>query len=328
MPGGVYRPSPDCMHPTGLLCPSGPSSRALSCRGRQFPLSLSRRLLPPFLFGRAMRRSTLPRWRSKEAELFSWRSFYCKAGYDSDTMQISRLARAAILLTSAPAAWAASLPCKDLAGLTIPDISLTTDEVQEGQFSPAAGIAPMGLPGFCRVSGVARPTAESLIHFEIWIPAVNWNGKFQGVGNAGWSGAIAYSSMASAIRRGYATASTDAGHVGDDLKFGMSAAKIDDWAWRAVHIMTDVSKTVIRASQGRLPAYSYFTGCSTGGAQGLTETQRFPDDYNGILASDPGNERINRVASYLWSWMAAHESAASVIPPAKLATMTEAAVEA
>ena len=92
--------------------------------------------------------------------------------------------------------------------------------------------------------------------------------------------------------------------------------------------MTEVSKTVIRATQGRLPAYSYFTGCSTGGAQGLTEAQRFPDDYNGILASDPGNERINRVASYLWSWMAAHESAASVITPNKLAALTHAAVEA
>ena len=125
-------------------------------------------------------------------------------------MQILCLGPAAIFLVAASAAWAGGLPCKDLASLTIPDVTLTAVEVVEGQFSPAPGSASMRVPGVCRVTGVARPTAESLIHLEVWIPVVSWNGKLQGVGNAGWSGSIAYPSMAAAIRRGYATASTSA----------------------------------------------------------------------------------------------------------------------
>jgi feruloyl esterase len=245
---------------------------------------------------------------------------------------VHKLRRFQAILVSAAATVSlqAASRCADLASLTIPNVTLTATEILAGPFSPGGGpnSSAMPLPGFCRVKAVANPVADSEIKFEVWIPSVDWNGKFQGVGNSGWSGTIAYASMAAALRRGYATASTDAGHTGDDLTFGLHPAKVDDWAWRAVHVMTESAKVVVRASEGRFPKYSYFTGCSTGGAQGLTETQRFPGDYDGVLASDPGNERINRVASYLWSWAAAHKDPASVIPAVKLDLMTRAAVQA
>jgi feruloyl esterase len=226
---------------------------------------------------------------------------------------------------------AASPRCADLGTIAIPQVTLTATEMPAGASVPGMGPEAAGtpkLPAFCRIVALAKPVPGSEINFEVWIPGgAAWNGKFQGVGNAGWSGTIAYGSMATALRRGYATASTDAGHKGDDLKFGMHPEKIDDWVWRSVHVMTESAKLLVRASEGRLPERSYFSGCSTGGAQGLTEAQRFPGDYDGILASDPGNERINRVASYLWSWVAAHKEPGSPIPAAKLAIMTQAAVE-
>jgi hypothetical protein len=107
----------------------------------------------------------------------------------------------------------------------------------------------------------------SEIHFEVWLPtASNWNRKFEGTGNGGFSGVLSYSTIASALNRGYATAGSDTGHMPDDLKFGVGHPdKIDDWAYRAVHVMTETSKLIVRDYYGRLPQYSYFTGCSTGG---------------------------------------------------------------
>jgi Tannase and feruloyl esterase len=222
--------------------------------------------------------------------------------------------------------------CDSLTALVLPDVKIkSAADVAAGSFSPQSGSSgAMNVPAFCRVAAVATPSSDSVINFEVWIPPADaWNGKFQGVGNAGWSGTIAYAALGNALRRGYAAASTDAGHTGDDLKFANGhPEKIVDWAYRAVHVMTDASKLIVRAKQGRWPAYSYFTGCSTGGAQGLTEAQRYPDDYDGVWAGDPGNERINRVAGYLWSWAAAHQDPASNIPPAKLTAMTKAAVDA
>ena len=112
--------------------------------------------------------------------------------------------------------------CSNLAALTIPNITIkSANPIAAGPFSPTAAATPMTLPAFCRVEATARPTSDSDIKFEVWIPPADaWNGKFQGVGNGGYSGAIGYAAMATALRRGYAVASTDTGHAGDDMKFG------------------------------------------------------------------------------------------------------------
>ena len=92
-------------------------------------------------------------------------------------------------------------------------------------------------------------------------------------------------------------------------EFGIAhPEKVIDWAWRSIHVMAEVSKLVIRNATGRFPsAVSYFNGCSTGGHQALSEAQRFPDDYDGILAGDPAYDRVHQTAAYLWSWMATHD---------------------
>jgi feruloyl esterase len=148
------------------------------------------------------------------------------------------------------------------------------------------------------VMAVSRPAADSEIHFELWMPApASWNGKFEGTGNAGFSGALSHSTMANALNRGYATAGSDTGHVPDDLTFGVGHSdKIDDWAYRAVHVMTETAKLLVRDYYGRLPRCSYFTGCSTGGQQALTEAQRFPADYDSLVAGDPGHNSLRSAA--------------------------------
>ena len=232
---------------------------------------------------------------------------------------------------AAPAA-PAGTSCANLAALTIPNITIkSANPIAAGPFSPTAAATPLTLPAFCRVEATARPTSDSEIKFEVWLPpAEAWNGKFQGVGNGGYSGAIGYTAMATALRRGYAVASTDTGHAGDDMKFGQGhPEKVIDWAYRSVHVMTEASKLIVRNAQGKFAERSYFVGCSSGGHQAMTEAQRYPEDYDGIVAGDPANNRIRQTFAFLHSWIATHDKDGKpIIPPAKLQMMTKALVEA
>src|SRR5689334_14542574 len=165
------------------------------------------------------------------------------------------------LLASATFLWAAqSQPslaagtaCANLSALTIPNVTVNAASmVAAGGFTipgpQISGTNTTPLPAFCRVEATARPTSDSEIKFEVWIPpAEAWNGKFQGVGNGGYQGSISYAAMATALRRGYATASTDTGHTGDDVVFGKGhPEKVIDYGWRAIHIMTDTAKLIVR----------------------------------------------------------------------------------
>lgn len=222
--------------------------------------------------------------------------------------------------------------CANLAALTIPSVTIRSATLMPaGLFTPPGSRQEMTLPAFCRVEATARPTADSEIRFEVWIPpAEAWNGKFAGVGNGGYLGSISYPAMATELRKGYATASTDTGHTGDDMRFGQShPEKIVDYAYRAIHVMTDTAKLIVRDAQGRFAERSYFIGCSAGGQQALSEAQRFPEDYDGIVAGDPANNRIRQSFAFLHAWLATHTSdGVVVIPPAKLQLLTKSAVEA
>jgi feruloyl esterase len=186
-------------------------------------------------------------------------------------------------------------------------------------------IAAGNLPEYCRVTLTVKPVPDSEIKIEIWLPpAAQWNGKFLGTGNGGYSGAIGYQDMRAALQQGYATAGSNTGHDGGDLKFGAGhPEKIRDWVYRAVHVMTETAKQVIRAYYDRPAAHAYFQGCSTGGHQALMEAQRFPTDYDGIVAGDPGNNRIRLNIGFLWSWLAAKD-----LPASKLPLINRAATEA
>jgi feruloyl esterase len=129
------------------------------------------------------------------------------------------------------------------------------------------------------------------------MPAANWNGNFQAVGNGAFNGTIAYAAMLNALGRGYATSSTDTGHVGGSASFALGhPEKVIDFGWRAVHEMTVTSKKIIAAHYDAAPKFSYWNGCSAGGRQGLKAAQRFPADFDGIVAGAPGLDWTGRAS--------------------------------
>ena len=231
---------------------------------------------------------------------------------------------------AAPAAPGAS--CEKLMGLTLPNVTITSaGHVPANGFIAPGQQAPMTLPTFCRVQAIASPSADSEIHFEVWIPPMDaWNGKFQGEGVGGYDGSISYGAMATGLQHGYAVMGNDLGHTGGDLKFGEGhPEKVIDWAYRAMHVTAEAGKLIVRDSAGKWPEHAYFVGCSTGGHQALSEAQRYPDDYDGIVAGDPAYDRVHQTASYIWAWMAVHDqNGAPLFTPAKLQTVTKAAVAA
>lgn len=236
------------------------------------------------------------------------------------------------LFAHAPLTAAPPIDCSTLVALTIPEVTINAaTTVAAGGFTPPTSQTAMTLPPFCRVEATARPTSDSEIKFEVWIPSTEtWNGKFQGVGNGGYQGSISYAAMANALRRGYATASTDTGHTGDDVIFGQGhPEKVIDFGHRAIHVMTTSAKLVIRNATGRFADRSYFVGCSSGGHQALSEAQRYPDDYDGIVAGAPANDRIRQTFGFLGSWLATHGPDGSpLLTQPKLALLTKAAVAA
>ncbi|MDE3196037.1 MAG: tannase/feruloyl esterase family alpha/beta hydrolase [Acidobacteriota bacterium] len=229
---------------------------------------------------------------------------------------------AAFLLAIVPAAAFQDAPagCEKLAHLAIPD---TTVSVTRDTSFPEAGT------GFCRVWLVSHPVADSEIHVEVWLPDPDrWNGKVLGTGNGGYSGALSYPAMRAALKLGYAVSGSDTGHAGGDLKFGEGhPEKIVDWGYRAVHVMAEAAALVVRNYYGRFASQSYFSGCSTGGHQALSEAQRFPEDYDGIVAGDPGNNRVRLNIGFLWSWQATHASG-TAFPASKLPLLSQSVIKA
>ena len=217
--------------------------------------------------------------------------------------------------------------CEQLSDLVLADTTISLSQVvAENSFTPPGSANKMLIPAFCRVVAVTSPA----VNFEVWLPMQDWNGKYQGVGNGGMAGTISYGAMANALRRGYATASTDTGHSASPIPFDASWASgrpdlIEDFGHRALHLTTINGKQVTQSFFNSAPEYSYYVGCSKGGQQGLMEAQRYPDDFDGIIAGDPANAWTRFYAgSHLWYSQAMLADAASWIPPAKLQTLGDA----
>lgn len=196
--------------------------------------------------------------------------------------------------------------CAALQTLRLADTIITLAEpVTSGTFA-TAGSAPLNnLPPFCRVVGVLRPTRDSNIHFEVWLPDQNWNGRLLGTGNGGFAGSISFRQMGGYLARGFAVSGSDAGHQAEaeDASWALGhPEKVKDFGWRAVHLTADVSKQIVQAFYGKAQSKAYFDACSDGGREALMEAQRFPDDYDGILAGAP---------AYNWSRLTGAGVAAS-----------------
>ncbi|WP_213978921.1 tannase/feruloyl esterase family alpha/beta hydrolase [Sphingomonas sp. dw_22] len=164
-----------------------------------------------------------------------------------------------------------------------------------------------GLKPFCRVRGISRPVPGSEIGFEVWLPASGWNGRLHMIGNGAYVSNISYKQMIARLDDGDVAVATDTGHQGSDLRFGWKhPERIADFGHRAVHESVLAAKQVVRAFYGRAANWSYFSGCSTGGYQGLSEAQRYPEDFDGIIAGAPGNNRTNLTLAFLWNYLANH----------------------
>jgi len=230
--------------------------------------------------------------------------------------------------------------CQRLAKLALAKVEITSAKmVAAGAFAPPKNESPWlrGEPSFykklapfCRVTAVARPGAHSDIKIEVWMPVSGWNGKFQGQGNGGFAGEIDYHLMGIAVRDGYATAGTDTGHTGSgtDARWALGhPEKVADFGYRAIHQMTRVGKATVQAFYGRRPRHSYFASCSNGGRQALMEAQRFPGDYDGVIAGAPANFWTHLLASALYGIQASTLVPASYLPASKLPAIA-AAVDA
>jgi len=186
------------------------------------------------------------------------------------------------------------------------------------------GAPPANMPAHCRVQLVLKPTSDSLINMELWLPSKNWNGKFMGVGNGGFAGSIQgiNSDMPQALRLGYATAGTDTGHQESGGNWAIGhPEKMIDFGYRSTHEMTVKAKQIIKTFYDRDPKYSYFKGCSTGGRMALMEAQRYPDDYTGIIAGSLANRHI-----HMWTAGVARSIELSRHPEQNLSTEKAALV--
>ena len=236
----------------------------------------------------------------------------------------------AISVTLAAASLGSAASCESLSTLALPNISIDiTESRPAGEFTPPGAKPILDIPGFCRVAGAIKPSSDSDIRFEVWLPASNWNGKFQGIGNGGYAGAIGFAGLASAVRNGYAAASTDTGH-----KDGNTSArwalnhpeKIIDFGHRAIHETAVGAKAIVRAFYDASPKRSYFSSCSNGGRQALMEAQRYPADYDGIIAGAPANNWTHLLSAAVSGAVATLGEPASYIPAAKLPAIQAAAL--
>ncbi len=221
--------------------------------------------------------------------------------------------------------------CAQLSGLAIADTRITlTGIIKQNSFIAPGAQNQLQTPSFCRLVGVTSPA----VNFEVWLPLSGWNGKYQSVGNGGMAGIISYAAMANALRRGYATASTDTGHIAGPIPFDASWASgrpdlIEDFGHRALHVTTVNAKLITESFYRSPPNYSYYQGCSKGGQQGLMEAQRYPDDFDGIIAGDPANDWTRFYAgAHLWYSQALLADEESYISPAKLPALGNAVNEA
>lgn len=241
-----------------------------------------------------------------------------------------------LFLLRALPAFAAS--CEGLSSLKLADTTIISAQtIAAGSFTPPnPGNQPVpplfkNLPAFCRVTAEIKPTQDSDIKIEVWMPAAGFNGNFRGEGNGGFAGSPNYAGMADAVSHGYAAGSTDTGHPGSPVDGSWALGhpeKVIDFGYRAVHEMTVKSKAIIQTFYGHAPHHSFFAGCSNGGRQALMEAQRFPADYDGILSGAPANYWTQVFSAFIWDIQALQSDPESYIPASKLQAISATVLSA
>ena len=225
--------------------------------------------------------------------------------------------------------------CESLAMLKLPHATiLSAKTIAAGPVAMGTiqGPVTIDVPARCEVRGISRPSADSEIGFEVWLPSSGWNGKYQQKGNGGFAGSINRAALVDPLRRGYVAAATDDGHDGMKTPQGTFAIghpeKAIDFGYRAVHDTSEQAKAIAGAFYGTAPTRSYFVGCSDGGREALMEAQRFPEDFDGILAGAPASDWSHLFTSFVWNELALSKDDAHRLPAAKLAVVQRAVVAA
>jgi feruloyl esterase len=259
---------------------------------------------------------------------------------------------AGVAVASTPAM---ATPCTNLQSLQLHHTMITsaTDNTT-GMFVPPGSAPITSLPAFCRVTATLTPSSDSSIKIEVWLPETTWNGRFLGTGGGGFQGVITYNELASGIQAGFASSNSDlgtgssgcsplfcgsAGNMGNPLakEFGDPATpstglfghpeRIKDFGYRAIHGMTVRGKEIADAFYGQKAKKAYFAGCSTGGQNALMEAQRFPNDYDGILAGAPAFNRTHLHMAGLFGWQDTHASPGRLIQTGQMTLINQAVLK-
>ena len=237
----------------------------------------------------------------------------------------------------------AAAACEDLAKISLPNTTITLAKaVPAGAFTPPQGAAPAGggrgqgagfsdLPAFCQVQATLRPSADSDIKVEVWLPvATSWNGKLQGFGNPGLGGGVGVNPvvLAGGARRGYASVGTNSGHEGDSTYAIGHPEKVKDWGWRAYHEMIVTAKALIKVHYDKPLVRSVMAQVGGEGMMGLSAAQRFPEDYDFINSTNVITGFSRGTVWQLWVWMATHDTEGSALPMEKLSVLHQAVLDA
>ena len=234
-----------------------------------------------------------------------------------------RIVRGVVCLVFASAPLLFAADCASLRSLQLPDTKITVAEpITSGVLAIADAGAPMrDLPAFCRVAGEFHPTSDSKIRFEVWLPAQGWNGRLLGGGNGGFAGSIYYGQLAGYLKRGFAVAATDAGHEaeGTDATWAYGhPEKVKDFGWRAIHVTAERAQTDSECLLWQARRQSLFRRLFRWRPRRLMEAQRFPDDYDGILAGAPANAWSTMLAAGASAMQSLFGDPAAYIPDGKL----------
>jgi feruloyl esterase len=197
-------------------------------------------------------------------------------------------------------------------------------------FGALVGVPFFHVPASCRVELELRPSEDSRIRTAVWLPHEDWNGRMQGIGNGGFAGAIDKLSLLYALQQHTAAVATDTGHEAGD-RDGRWALKHPekkiDYGYRAIHESAVAAKQLIKAYYGRPAQHAYFGSCSNGGREGLMEAQRYPEDYDGVLAGAPALNPTTGLPA--WAWIQQRlDQPGAYIPRAKLPAIAAATLAA
>jgi feruloyl esterase len=223
----------------------------------------------------------------------------------SGSLHLVALAVMATLLLAPNALAADPSRCEALSKGTVPSAKVTLAEVvPAGDWKDPQGGTRRSLPAFCRVALDLSTGTGSAIRAEVWLPLEGWNGRLLGTGTGSYGGQVDYGQLEETITRGFAGVSDD---MGTAPAKGMDGAPLVgqpvkwlDFGHRAAHAAAVVAKQVSAAFYGRPAHHAYFMGCSTGGQQALSEAQRYPEDYDGVVAGCGAWDRIGVHASVVW----------------------------